>query len=282
MITGLLIDGIALGAAYALCALGFALALGAAGTVNFAHGDLVVAGGFLTLFFLHIVDTEGSLLPVVIAASLISLLGMTFGSAISRWLRRSPIETIFVATLVGGLVLRYGILALSGPLPQTLPPLVMSENIDNRLAMIIIVITIIIALWLWLQYSQRGRRTRAVAQDPEMASALGIPARWITAMSFALALSLTMLAGSLLAHPWLLTPDDGPHFMIKSYFAVVLGGWGRIEGAALAGFLIGLFETIITHLATQPLAEALLFMAIIIVLISRGQGLIKEYGGTRS
>ncbi len=115
-----------------------------------------------------------------------------------------------------------------------------------------------------------------------MARAVGIPVRVTIAVSFALSAALAGAAGLLLSNQYLVTPTDGGMLMLKAYVAVVIGGWGRVWGAALGAFAIAVFETLVAAWASFLVAEALLYLGVLVVLAIRPQGLFGEAEGRRA
>jgi branched-chain amino acid transport system permease protein len=115
-----------------------------------------------------------------------------------------------------------------------------------------------------------------------MARAIGIRVNVTVAVSFALAAALAGAAGLLLSNQYLVTPTDGAMLMLKAYIATVIGGWGRIWGAALGAFAIAVFETLVAAWTSYLVAEALLYIGVLAVLAFRPKGLFGEVEGRRA
>lgn len=312
MITAqLLLNALALGAAYALVALGFVLVLNAVGAVNFAQGDLVAAGGYAAIGLAALLppsllsgDWPGVLLlPGVVLV--MGGIGWLMHWVIYDPLRQRPIVSVFVSTIALGLMLRHGLAAFAGAAPQAGPPLVQGEPLllplplalaeagaeagaealrldPQSLAVIGAALGISLALFLFLEYTWTGRRFRAAAQDPLMATAIGIPVRHMAAIAFALAAALAGTAGLLLANRYFVTPEEGSVLMLKAYIAVTIGGWGRFGGAVLGALLIALFEVLGSAWLSYPVAEALLYLSLLLILMLRPEGLLGERAGVRA
>ncbi|MBL8673810.1 MAG: branched-chain amino acid ABC transporter permease, partial [Rhodospirillales bacterium] len=208
----LLLNALALGAAYALVALGFVLALNAAGAVNFAHGDAVMLGGVAAVVIASLCAAAGlrlpgiALLPLVVVAS--GALGLLI-AALGYWpLRDRPPASMFVATIALAAVFEQSATAFFGPEPRTAPPVWEGAPFTvggialgrQPLAVVAVAAVALGGVWLLLERTQTGRRLRAVAQDREMARALGIGATRLILGAFALAGALAGLAGALLGH----------------------------------------------------------------------------------
>lgn len=293
----LLVNGLALGAAYALVALGFVLILNATSAVNFAHGDWVMAGGFVAIALTSHLPADfvaagaGVGLLLLPATMLVMAgLGLVFCWVAYRPLRHQPPATVFVSTIAVGLVLSNGINAGFGGAPRAAPPLISGGQVSlgglsvsyQSLAILCVAVLLIGGLGWVMERTQTGRRMRAAAQDPEMARALGIRVDRLIAASFALAIALAGAAGLLLANQFFVTPASGGALMLKAYFAVTIGGWGSLRGAVAGAMLIAFFEIGVASLTSQPVAEGLLYLMFFAILFVRPQGLFGEVTGQRA
>lgn len=285
----LLIDGIALGAAYALVAAGFVLTLNASRAVNFAHGDVVMAGGFLAVALAGLLPVPGIvLLPAVVA--LMAAFGVLLGAVAYFPLRGRPAVSVFVSTIAVGIVLQNAATAWFGAAPRAGPSLLGGGTVDfgllrlgrQAVAVIAVAALVYLGLHLLLSRTQLGRRLRAAAQDPGMAAAIGIDVTAMTALAFALSAGLAGAAGLLLSNSYFVTPTEGGNLMLKAYIAATIGGWGRLHGAALGALAIGLFETVVAAQFSAVVAEALLYCTLLAVLYFRPSGLFGERAGSRA
>ncbi len=290
----LIVDGVALGAAYALVALGFVLILKATSAVNFAQGDMVMAGGFTAVAVAPLAPLAELgvpglvLLPMVLA--LMALFGVLFSLVTYFPLKSRPPIAVLISTIALGIILRNGATGIFGPAPRAAAPLVDGVPIAlgglivsrQSLAIIVVAAMLIVGLHLLFTRTQLGRRLRAAAEDPEMARAGGIRVNRMIAMTFALAAALAGAAGLLLANQHFVEPTSGFNLMIKAYIAVVIGGWGSIAGAVAGAFLIALFEISVGAWMSSPVAEAGLYAALFLILALRPRGLIGEAAGRRA
>ena len=303
----LLLQVLALGSAYALVALGFVLILNATGAVNFAQGDLVMAGGFGAVLLGQALHLPGLLLLPLL------LLAMAGTGALVAFvaylpLRRRPAEAVFISTIAVGIILQQGANRLFGaepaaaPLllgPPLLPPSLLRADrvrvagLDvgvQSLAIIGTAALLIAALHLVFTRTQFGRRLRATAQDREIAAAIGIPVDAMVVGTFAAGAALAGAAGLLLSNVFFVTPTAGSDYIVKAYVAVVLGGWGSIAGAVAGAGLIAAFEVaypslplLVPGLARLPVAlfsqtasEIVMDAAVLLVLAVRPRGLFGE------
>lgn len=291
----LLVEVLALGAAYALVALGFVLILNATGAVNFAQGDLVMAGGFGGVLLANTLHAPGVvLLPVLLAG--MAVLGVVVALAAYMPLRRRPPEAVFISTIAVGIILQNAANRLFGAEPLATPPLlgdgrVRFGGVDTSvqsLAIIGVAVLLIAALYVLFSHTQFGRRLRATAQDREMAMAIGIPVDRMIVGTFAVAAALAGAAGLLLSNTFFVTPGSGGDYMIKAYIAVVIGGWGSIRGAVAGALLIAAFEVLYPSLPllipalpsgwvfSQVTSTIVLDVAVLLILVVRPQGLFGE------
>jgi branched-chain amino acid transport system permease protein len=283
----LALNALALGAAYAMVALGFVLVLNATTAVNFGHGDTVVAGGFLAVTLATLIPGDLAvpglvLLPAILA--LMALFGVVMSWLVYLPIRDRPPVTTFITTIAFGIIVANGINAVFGGAPRSAPTLIggggftAGEMFLSRQSVAIIAVSalLIAGLSLLLNRTQLGRQLRACAQDPEMAQAVGIRLTRMTMITFALAAALAGAAGLLLANQFFVTPSDGGVLILKAYIAVTIGGWGSLRGAVAGAMLIAAFEVAVASQFSQPLAEGLLYVTLFVVLFFRPQGLFGE------
>ncbi|HYD29295.1 MAG TPA: branched-chain amino acid ABC transporter permease [Azospirillaceae bacterium] len=285
----LLVNGMALGAAYALVALGFVLVLNATGAVNFAHGDLVMAGGLLAVALADRLPVPGIvLLPAVLA--LMAGLGLVVSLAAYLPLHRRPPVAVFISTIAVGIILQNGAAVLFGPEPRAAPPLFAGGVIEvaglvlarQSLAVVAVAALLIAGQQALFHGTQLGRRLRATAQDPEMARALGIPVTRMILLTFALGSAFAGAAGLLLANQFFVTPTEGGNLILKAYIAVTIGGWGSVPGAVVGALLIALFEVGVSSAVSYPVAAGLLYATLLALLVWRPQGLFGEAARRRA
>jgi branched-chain amino acid transport system permease protein len=285
----LILNALALGMAYALVALGFVLALNAAGAVNFAHGDLVVLGGAVAVLLAGWLGLPGVLLLPLVALA-VAAAGVIAAHVAILPLARRPPEATFVATIALAAIIEQGLTLSMGAAPRTTPPFLGSGAVTvagtalglQPVAIVLVGGVLVAGLWFLLERTQIGRRMRAVASDRHMARAVGIPvARYVT-LSLALAGALAGIAGFLLGHQFLVTPTQGAGHMLKAYIAVALGGWGSVPGALIGALAIGVFETFVSASVGDAWASAALYIAVLLVLTVRPRGLFGEPVGQRA
>jgi len=289
-----LANAVALGAAYALVALGFVLVVNATGAVNFAQGDMVMAGGFVAVALAGLWPLPGIVLLPLVLVAMVGL-GLLLSAIAYFPLRNRPPAAVFISTIAAGIMLQNGANALFGAEPRAAPALVGSGLVSlgpvslsaQALAVIAVAAVLIAGQHLLFMHTRLGRQLRATAQDREMAEAMGIDANRMIALTFALAAALAGAAGLLLANSFFVTPGDGTSYMLKAYIAVTIGGWGSVAGAVAGALLIALFEVVLPSLPllvpglsgwvfSQTAATILLYIVLLAVLFFRPRGLFGE------
>jgi branched-chain amino acid transport system permease protein len=279
----LLINGLTLGAAYALVALGFVLVLNATGAVNFAQGDMVMAGGYLAVALAGILPVPGLvLLPLVLVV--MAVLGLLLSALAYFPLKARPPAAVFISTIALGIILENGANLVFGAAPRAAPPLLGAGRValgglvvtTQSLAIIGIAAALVLGQALLLGRTRFGRMLRATAEDRQMAEILGVRVNLMIAASFALGAALAGAAGLLLANQFFVTPAAGTDFIVKAYIAATIGGWGSLAGAVSGALLIALFEVGVAALLSDTAAAALLYVALLAILFLRPQGLFGE------
>ena len=247
----LLFDAVVLGAATALVALGFVLILNATGAVNFAQGQLVMAGGYGGVALAAWWPEPGLvLLPPLLVG--MAVLGLAVAAVAYLPLRRRPPEAVFVSTIAVGIVLSNAASLIFGPELHRPPALAGEAALrlgglvmpTQALAVLVVAALLIGGLQLLFTRTQLGRQLRAAAADRETAASLGIRVDALALGTFAAGAALAGAAGLLLGRGTFVSPTDGADHMLKAYVAVVLGGWGSIPGAVAGAMLIAAFEVL--------------------------------------
>lgn len=279
----LLFNGLALGAAYALVALGFVLIVNATSAVNFAHGDLVMAGGYAAVLMGAWLP-----LPLIVILPLVGLVMMAIGVLICFIayfpLIERPPSTVFISTLLCGIILENLFIVAFGPQAQAGPPLLTAGSLavgENVFSIQSLMTILVAAALIGLQYlvffrTQLGRHLRAVAQDREMARAIGISAFTLIAATFGAGTALAGIAGAILANQFFVSPTGGVSLSVYAYIAVVIGGWGSIAGAVVGAIVIAVFQVLASVWVPYTVASGALYVALLVILFLRPQGLFGE------
>ena len=279
-----LINGISLGSVYAIIALGYTMVYGIARMLNFAHGDIIMVGGF-TVF--TIVTTMGGSPVVGILASVVvcTVLGVTIERVAYRPLRdASPLAVLITAIGVSYLLQNVALLIFGSNARQftsviTVPALKLAGgklSISSvTIVTILSCIVIMAAMMTFINKTKMGQAMLAVSEDRGAATLMGINVNRTISVTFAIGSALAAVAGVLLcsAYPSL-SPYTGSMPGIKAFVAAVFGGIGSIPGAFIGGILLGIIENLAKAYISSQLSDAIVFSVLIIVLLVRPTGIL--------
>jgi len=296
----LLVNGLSVGAVYALFALGYTLVFSVLGVINFAHGAVFTLGAYFTYLFIGgAVGTNGLLaglaLPVALpfwlalplaglAAALVSLLVEAVAFRPLRRRRAEPL--LYLITSLGAGVILVNLIQLLmgaegyslpadalGALPVTLR-LAGAQVRTAQLVLLGVSALVLIGLTLWLEGSRGGKALQAVSEDATTARLLGIDSDAMIRLSFAVSGFLAGISGGLVGLSLSITgPYFGIGFGLKALGVLVLGGLGSVPGAVLAGLIVGLAEALVPG-ELSGYKDAVAFAFLFAVLLLRPQGLL--------
>ncbi len=268
-----------MGAVYALFAVGMVLIFGVMRVLNFAHGAVFMAGGYMCYAaFAHLLDSY-------LVAMLCAVLGGAFtGWVLERLVFRRLRENLpmqVVASLGLILIAQNGALLIFGPEAVSIPVASLRQTITigglgfPLQAVLILAIAALgmAGLQLFLARSRLGTAIRAAAQDLQAAKVVGINPDRVFAITFALGSGMAALGGALLGPLFLVFPGMGDLPLLKGLTAIVLGGAGSVGGAVLGGLLIGILEAESTLVAPTEYRDFIVFGLLVAVLLIRPQGL---------
>lgn len=277
----MLLNGLSIGSAYALFAVGLAIIFGVARVVNFAHGDFYMIGGYLAVF------AAGGLGLGFWGAMVVSTLGLAVLGLVAyyllfrRFINNSRAEMAIVSTLGLGLMLQYGVLEFAGGDARRLQTTMTSETVSlgladisiARLAVIGLSALAIGVLAVWLKWSRPGRAIRAISQSREAAEVVGISADRMSALAITVGLGLAGVAAAALTPLYGVFPFVGQVLVMKAFAIVVLAGFGSLPGTAVAAVGVGIAESIAGGLGSAALQNSAAFIILIVALVLRPQGL---------
>lgn len=279
-----LINGLSLGSVYAIIALGYTMVYGIAKMLNFAHGDVIMVGAYISFC----VTVELGLSPVVsVLASVIvcTLLGIIIERLAYKPLRNATSLAVLITAIGVSYLLQNSALLIWSSAPKSYQSLVKFGSIklfDGKLVItseavvtIFVCIVIMIALTIFTNKTRMGKAMRAVSEDKGAALLMGINVNTTISVTFAIGSALAAIAGILLcsSYPQLM-PTTGSMPGIRAFTAAVFGGIGSIPGAMLGGFLIGLIEIFAKAYISTQLSDAIVFVVLIIVLLIKPTGLL--------
>jgi urea transport system permease protein len=286
-----LFNGISLSSILLLVALGLAFSFGLMKVINMAHGEMIMTGAYMTFlmntWFTSWLGPGGVSVyfPVALLASfaVTAALGWLIEVTLIRFLYGRPLDTL-LATWGVGLVLQQAARSIFGaPNVQVNSPPWLSGGLRlipgvlmpyKRLFIIGLAIVGIAAIYLFLQRTLNGRRIRAVMQDRDMASALGVATRRVDGLTFALGSGLAGVAGCALTLIGPIGPALGTYYIVDAFMVIILGGVGRLPGTILAALLIGVFNTLFELGSTANMGKVLVFLLVIAFLQWKPAGLV--------
>jgi branched-chain amino acid transport system permease protein len=281
----LLINGIVIGATYALVAIGLTLIFGMMRVVNFAHGEFYMLGAYVAIS----AATEyglGYFAALPVAVVLIALVGFGFEQIFLRPLRNADILATALVTIGLSIFLQNTALLLWGPRPgQVDDPFagaviaVAGVGVTTiRLFALTVAVIAMSSLGLVIKYTKLGRMMRATFQDLDAAALQGIEVDHVFSLSFIIGVALASLAGALLSAVFVVSPDMGNMANLKSFAVVILGGLGNVPGAVAGGFLLGLAESFGAGYVSAGYKDSISFLLLIMVLLIRPYGLFGREG----
>ncbi len=281
---GYLISGISLGSVYALIALGYTMVYGIAKMLNFAHGDVIMVGGYM-VYFTFCARGWNPLLAVVFAMAVCTVLGITIERVAYRPLRSAPSLAVLITAIGVSFLLQNSAMLLWKSDPKSFTSIISLDPIsiaDGKLSIpaetvvtiAVSVIIMIVLLW-FVNKTKTGHAMKAVSEDRGAAQLMGINVNGIISLTFAIGSALAAIAGALLlsSYPTLI-PTTGAMPGIKAFVAAVFGGIGSIPGAFLGGVLLGVIENLSKAYISTQLSDAIVFLMLIVVLLVKPTGLL--------
>ena len=286
-----LVNGISLGAIYALIALGYTMIYGVLRFINFAHGDIFMVGAYIGYFASNLlaqVFPVGSVLGAVSVFLISMIFCALFGALIEflayRPLRSRPMLTVLITAIGVSLFLEYLSQLLFGATPRGFPEILSDKPlIKSALITINMVQAIVIVVSLSLMFTLRiivmktkiGTAMRAVSHNQQAASMMGININSVITFTFMVGSALAAAGGILYASQYpSIDPLMGIMPGLKAFVAAVLGGIGNIPGAALGGFIIGIIESFVGGTFLSTYRDAIAFIILIGILLYKPSGIL--------
>jgi branched-chain amino acid transport system permease protein len=276
-----LISGILIGGVYALIGIGLTIIFGVMRVINFAHGDLLMIGMYLTytLFTLAGIDPFVS---IVITIPLMFLFGAFLQRVfINRMQGALPQNQILLTIGLGLIMSNTMMLAFTSDYKILTTDYSSSSislggiSISTPLAIsFLITAAITAALYWFLLKTDTGQAIRATAQDREAAQLMGINVKWMSILAFGLGASLAGTAGALISPTYYIFPQIGSTFTLKAFVITVLGGMGSIVGATLGGVIIGVAESVSAVYISSGWKDVVVFVLFLLVLLFKPAGLM--------
>ncbi|HHW94583.1 MAG TPA: branched-chain amino acid ABC transporter permease [Mogibacterium sp.] len=279
-----LISGLSLGSVYAIIALGYTMVYGISRMLNFAHGDVIMIGSYVSFCLTMYVGMPGWL-ALVGAMAACTVLGVTIERIAYRPLRGTGSLGVLITAIGVSYFLQNAALLIWGANPRVFTTLFKGLDpirlANARLVItaesfftIIVCVVIMVALTLFVHRTKAGKAMRAVSEDNGAAQLMGINVNQSISLTFAIGSGLAAVAGVLMcsAYP-VLMPTTGAMPGIKAFTAAVVGGIGSIPGAMVGGLILGIIEILSRAYISTELSDAIVFACLIIVLLVKPTGL---------
>jgi len=279
-----LVNGISLGSIYAVIALGYTMVYGIARMLNFAHGDVIMVGGYVAFVMMTSLGLP-ALAAICAAVVVCTLLGVAIERVAYKPLREAPSLAVLITAIGMSYLLQNLALLIWGSAPKSFTSVVSIEPLrlfggqlvvtGETLVTIVTSAVIMVALTLFVNKTKVGHAMQAVSEDKGTAQLMGINVNATISLTFAIGSALAAVAGVLLcsAYPTLM-PTTGAMPGIKAFVAAVFGGIGSIPGAMLGGVLLGIIESLSKAYISSQMADAIVFGVLIIVLLVRPAGIL--------
>lgn len=287
--------GLRLGSIYALVALGYTMVYGIIRLINFAHGDFIMVGGYTMIFTIPVIVALGLPLWVSVFAAILvcAVVGMSTELVAYRPVRKKGTTMSALITAIAVSLLLENLaqaIPQIGPNPKVASQIFKAGGIQisdvtldwTTMLTIVISVVVMIALYEFTQKTRIGRAMRCVSEDKPASILMGINVNRTIVVTFAIGSSLSAIAALmyLAQYPKVYT-TMGAMLGLKAFVAAVLGGIGIIPGAMLGGFVIGLVESFTTSYISSSLADAFVFLILIVVLILKPAGILGKNMGEK-
>lgn len=278
----IIVSGTAVGAIYALCALGFTLLWQASGTINFAQGEFVMVPAFVMLFFQHTAGLPLWLAFLLTCLVAMMLLGYTFKRVLVDPLIRHGVIPLVIATLGLSIgvkqLVKAGVTAqaqpFDSPFPDGLLALGSLKVSYSDIGTLLLAGLIVIGLQLFLNRTVTGRAMQAVAQNTDAAKVLGINVQRMVLYTFLINAILAVVAALLVTPTYLAKFDMGESIGLKAFYAAIIGGFNQTRGALLGGVLVGVLENLVGAYVSPAYKEGVALMLFLVVIVFRPEGLL--------
>ena len=279
-----LINGISLGSVYAIIALGYTMVYGIAKMLNFAHGDIIMVGGYAAFISMNSLGVN-PILAVILSVVICTILGLVIERVAYRPLRNasSPLAVLITAIGVSYLLQNVALL-IFGSASKNFPDLLKLDDwtpvegltiSGETIVTICVTIVIMVSLTWFINHTKQGAAMQAVSEDRDAAQLMGVNVDNTISLTFAIGSGLAAIASVLLCSSYpLIGPYTGQMPGIKAFVAAVFGGIGSIPGAMIGGILLGVIENLSKAYISTQLSDVIVFSVLIIVLLVKPTGIL--------
>ena len=280
-----LVSGISLGSVYAIIALGYTMVYGIAKMLNFAHGDVIMVGAYISFCTTQYLGFP-AWVSVLLAMVVCTVLGILIEGLAYKPLREAPALAVLITAIGVSYFLQNAALLIWGSNPKNFTSVVSQVEplrlfggqlliSPEAIITVLACVVIMVGLTLFTSRTKMGKAMRACSEDKGAAQLMGINVNFTISLTFAIGSALAAIAGVLLcsSYPQLM-PTTGSMPGIKAFTAAVFGGIGSIPGAMVGGILLGIIEIFSKAYISTELGDAIVFAVLIIVLIVKPTGLL--------
>ena len=279
-----LINGISIGAVYAIIALGYTMVYGIAKMLNFAHGDVIMVGAYISFCVTNYLGLP-AIVSILAAMVVCTLLGVLIEGLAYKPLRGTPSLAVLITAIGVSYFLQNAAQLIWGAAPKNFTSVVTMEPISlfggnlvitgEAILTVIVSALVMIGLTIFTTKTKTGKAMRAVSENRAAAQLMGINVNRTISMTFAIGSALAAIAGVLLCSTIpTLQPTTGSMPGIRAFTAAVIGGIGSMPGAMLGGVLLGVIETFSKKYISTEFSDAIVFAVLIVILLVKPAGLL--------
>ncbi|MBY4798140.1 branched-chain amino acid ABC transporter permease [Collinsella sp. AGMB00827] len=278
-----LVNGLSMGSVYAIIALGYTMVYGIAKMLNFAHGDVIMVGAYVSYCAISYLGLP-PWLSVLLSILACTVLGVVIEGLAYRPLRQAGPLAVLITAIGVSYLLQNAAQLIWGATPKNfssivdfeVPSVLAAFNVSAVSLTTIVACLIIMVLLTWFTgKTKMGKAMRAVSADKDAAQLMGINVNKTISMTFAIGSALAAIAGVLMcSYAPVLQPTTGSMPGIKAFTAAVFGGIGSIPGAFVGGILLGIIEAMAQAYISSSLANSIVFAVLIVILLVKPAGLL--------
>lgn len=287
-----IVNGLNQGAIYALIALGYTMVYGILRMINFAHGDFIMVGAYTLFYTIPLMTNAGMPIWISVFAAVVvcTVVGVLVEVIAYRPVRKAGSMSALITALAMSLFLENLAMLLFGATPKSVPPIfdfgsvtILGAKLQVKyLLTLAIGIAMMLAMQLFIKSTRMGKAMRAVPQDQDASTLVGIKVNQIITLTFGIGSGLAAVAALMYCSTYpRCTTDMGSMMGIKAFIAAVLGGIGSIPGAMVGGLIVGIVEIFVKVYIAPGWYEAITYSLLIVVLLVKPSGIMGKNTGEK-